>query len=66
MATIKLKRQELKKILDFYSKFPDNENFIIRESKSNGLGTVCTISTEATLEGAKGTFQVELWGPDSW
>ena len=66
MSVIHLQRKDLKKISQVLEKFPESTNFWLRESASNGIGTVCTLDVETEINGTKGIFQVEIFGVNEW
>jgi hypothetical protein len=66
MKTVVLHRNDIERISDILSKFPDVQAFELTQESSSGIGSVTYITFAQDINGYKGSFEVEVSGVESW
>ena len=66
MKTVVLHRNDIERISDILSKFPDVQAFELTQESSSGIGSVTSITFAQYINGHKGSFEVEVSGVEHW
>ena len=61
-----LNRKDLEKIKDVLDKFPEIDNFELEQESGSGIGSVTLMTIFTDVNGAKGSFTVEISGVEDW
>jgi len=65
-SQIKLSRDDITKIDDFLSDFPEVTSVILTEDSKGCLGSIITASVETKVYNHKGIFSIEISGVQDW
>lgn len=61
-----LHKEDLEKILEIVSEFPDVETFQVESDTSSGIGAVVTLTVTTTINGRLADVTYEISGVENW
>jgi hypothetical protein len=61
-----LNKNDITKIQEVLSKFPEVEYFEINQETGSGIGSVTTMTFTYEVNGYVGQFEIELSGVEDW
>jgi hypothetical protein len=59
-------KDDLKKIVSVFEKFPNAEFFTLHQDHSSGIGAVTTMTIPLEVAGQEGEFTIEISGTENW
>lgn len=59
-------KEEVEKILEVMSKFPNAKNFMLEQDNSSGIGAVTSLTVFTEINGCEGEFKIEISGSENW
>ena len=66
MKTVVLHRNDIERISDILSKFPDVQAFELTQDNSSGIGSVTSMTFAQNINGYIGSFELEVSGVEHW
>lgn len=61
-----LNRQDIEKLGNFLSKFPNVDYFTLEQERGSGIGNIIRIQFEYEINNTKGLFISEISGIEGW
>jgi hypothetical protein len=61
-----LHRDDVKKMMEIFDKFPDAEVAEVLQDSSSGIGSHTTMIVDAEINGVPGRFEVVLSSVENW
>ena len=61
-----LDRKDLEKMQDILAKFPEVEQFELKQESGSGIGSVTTMVFSYEVNGHYGNFEIEISGVEDW
>ena len=61
-----LHKDDIKKISEIFEKFPDVEVVEVKQDVSSGIGAYTSVVFDHTVNGIRGSFEVEISGVENW
>lgn len=66
MTKVIMNKEEIQKISDILSKFPDVSTFQLHQDNGSGIGSVTELVFNHTVNGYTGEFCIEISGVENW
>jgi hypothetical protein len=61
-----LNRNDIEKIQEVLSKFPDLDVFELKQDSSSGIGSIVSITFAREVNNVRGSFEIEISGVENW
>jgi len=63
---MKITKNEVERILEVISQFPEVDQFELDQDNSSGIGSLTTLIVDTTINGIKGKFTIEISNLEDW
>jgi len=63
---MKITKNEVERILEVISQFPEIDQFELDQDNSSGIGSLTTLIVDTTINGIKGKFTIEISNLEDW